>query len=244
MSAISLPANATRFNSATPRRIIRTCEPLLCCDEVWEAAYLRFETPREEIQKFKSRLTKLGCQQWDPRAEIVEIFCGRGQGLTALTELGFNRLEGCDLSQRLLEECEHPAQLYVADCRKLPFPDASRDIIIVQGGLHHLPDWKHDLPRVLSEVRRVLRPGGRFVAVEPWRTPFLTAVHFLARQSWMRALSSKADALQIMTDREAVTYFPWLAAGPEILPMFQAQFDTERCWRAWGKLMYVGRVPN
>ncbi len=225
----------------TSPEIIRTCQPSLCCDEIWESAYLRFETPREEIEKFKTRLLKLGCQDWEKNAEIVEIFCGRGHGLTAIAELGFTRLEGCDLSQRLLECCEFPARLYVADCRQLPFEDSSRDIFIVQGGLHHLPSLKTDLPQVLAEVRRVLRPGGRFVVVEPWLTPFLSCVHFLAKQRIVRRLSKKIDALQVMIEREATTYFAWLAASREVESFLKLNFATEKYCTGFGKLMFVGR---
>src|ERR1700747_1697627 len=68
----------------------------------WEAAYLRFETPEEEIQKFVARLHRLGARQWPRDAEIVELFCGRGNGLIALQRLGFTRLEGVDFSPRLV----------------------------------------------------------------------------------------------------------------------------------------------
>jgi len=47
----------------------------------WEAAYLRFESPEEEIRKFVRRLTRLGAPQWPRDAEIVELFCGRGNGV-------------------------------------------------------------------------------------------------------------------------------------------------------------------
>src|SRR5258708_35962693 len=105
----------------------------------WEAAYLRFETPEQEIQKFIARLTRLGAPQWPRDAEIVELFCGRGNGLIALDRLGFTRIEGVDLSPRLIAQFKGPAKCTVADCRKLPFADRSKDILIVQGGLHHLP---------------------------------------------------------------------------------------------------------
>ncbi|MGH9741336.1 MAG: hypothetical protein ACRD51_03190, partial [Candidatus Acidiferrum sp.] len=62
----------------------------------WEAAYLRFETPQEEVQKFLNRLTRLGAAEWPRDAEIVELFCGRGSGLLALARLGFTHLEGVD----------------------------------------------------------------------------------------------------------------------------------------------------
>ena len=59
----------------------------------WESAYLRFETPEEEIGKFIGRLNRLGAAQWPRGTEIVELFCGRGNGLIALERLGFTRLK-------------------------------------------------------------------------------------------------------------------------------------------------------
>src|SRR5712692_72481 len=111
----------------------------------WEAAYLRFETPEQEIHKFVSRLRKLGADQWPRDAEIVELFCGRGNGLSALESLGFTRLEGVDLSPRLIAQYRGPAKCVVGDCRQLPFADRSKDVLIVQGGLHHLSTLLDDL---------------------------------------------------------------------------------------------------
>jgi hypothetical protein len=60
----------------------------------WEAAYLAFETPEQEVAKFVSRLRKLGAHDWPKDSQIVELFCGRGSGLVALHRLGFTRIEG------------------------------------------------------------------------------------------------------------------------------------------------------
>ncbi len=50
---------------------------------------------------------------------------------------------------------------------ELPFEAESFDAIYSQGCVHH---W---VTRVaMPECHRVLRPGGRFAAVEPWRAPF------------------------------------------------------------------------
>lgn len=206
----------------------------------WEAAYLRFETREEEVQKFLRRLRKLGAMEWPRDAEVVEIFCGRGNGLVALKHLGFERLEGVDYSSALLANYAGPAKCVLADCRALPFPDASRDIVIVQGGLHHLQTLPGDLERVVKEVRRVLRPGGRFMVVEPWRTPFLRFVHWvgsfrLARQAW-----DKLDALETMTELEWVTYDQWLRQPTMVLECLETDFAAERNIVGWGKLMWVG----
>ena len=56
-------------------------------DNPWEAAYLAFETPEQEINKFVGRLMKLGAQHWPRDAQIVELFCGRGNGLQALQRM-------------------------------------------------------------------------------------------------------------------------------------------------------------
>jgi SAM-dependent methyltransferase len=73
-------------------------------EDPWEAAYLKYETQNEEIRKFYARLLKLGARGWRRDSRIVELFCGRGNGLYALQELGFTHVEGADLSPRLVAE--------------------------------------------------------------------------------------------------------------------------------------------
>src|SRR5882757_8871403 len=116
----------------------------------WEEAYLRFESPEEEILKF------MDATKWPRNARIVELFCGRGSGLRALHQLGFREVEGIDLSPSLAAEYAGPGKILVGDCRRLPFEKASKDIPIVQGGLHHLPLLPDDLDRALAEGVRVL----------------------------------------------------------------------------------------
>lgn len=207
----------------------------------WEAAYQRFETPDQEIRKFQKRLRQMGALDWPRDAEIVEIFCGRGNGLKALTGLGFSRLEGVDLSPALLARYSGPARCVVADCRRLSFPDASRDVLIVQGGLHHLPNLPDDLTQTLDEVVRVLRPGGRFMVVEPWRTPFLTAVHAISFFPPFRRAWGKLDAFATMTELERDTYERWLARPTQLLPLIESRFEVERRIISFGKLRFLGR---
>jgi 2-polyprenyl-3-methyl-5-hydroxy-6-metoxy-1,4-benzoquinol methylase len=73
-------------------------------NDPWEAAYIRFETPEQEVRKFIGRLKFMDAMKWRRNAKIVELFCGRGSGLRALHQLGFNQVEGIDLSRSLIAE--------------------------------------------------------------------------------------------------------------------------------------------
>lgn len=212
-------------------------------DEEWESAYQAFETPQEEITKFTKRLTVLGAGQWPKQAEVVELFCGRGNGLVALEQYGFTSVEGVDLSEALLKEYTGRARLYAGDCRALQFKDNSKDIVLVQGGLHHLPALPEDLEKVFLEVQRILRPGGCFVFVEPWQTPFLTIVHLACSISVLTSCWPKLKALHDMIEGEKETYFHWLGQKKVITSLLDEFFVQEKRTARFGKLLYVG-VPR
>ncbi len=209
-------------------------------DSAWEDAYERFETPAQEIAKFTRRLKSFGAQTWPRDARIVELFCGRGNGLVTLERLGFTSLAGVDLSPALVAAYRGAAQCHVADCRHLPFADASQDILIVQGGLHHLLCLPDDLDAVLAEARRVLVPGGKLVVVEPWRTPFLDFVHRVCAWPVARRLWPRLDAMYTMIIHELATYDQWLDRPAEILRQFETHFEIERRDIGWGKLRLLG----
>ena len=65
-----------------------------------------------------------------------------------------------------------PADAYAAvDAEALPFDDGQFDAVYSQVVLYRLPDPA----RALSEIRRVLVPGGRYLGIErasPWAPPF------------------------------------------------------------------------
>lgn len=207
----------------------------------WETAYARFETPAQEIRKFTRRLGKLGAANWPRDADVVELFCGRGNGLHALSNLGFKRIEGVDLSPSLVAQYQGPARLYVGDCRQLPFAARSKDIVIVQGGLHHLTSLPQDLEQTLAETSRILREHGLLAVVEPWLTPFLAMVHRVCRSKITRRMIPKIDAFATMVEFEGEIYTRWLAQPESILSLFTRFFHEEFHSIGWGKCLYVGR---
>jgi len=214
--------------------------PAAAGDDAWERAYMRFQSPAQEVRKFVRRLRKLGARSWPRNAAVLELFCGRGNGLRALEHLGFTNVTGVDLSPTLAARYQGPARVLVHDCRQLPFPADSYDVAVVHGGLHHLPVIPDDLARTLAEVWRVLRPGGRFLVVEPWRTPFLDFFHFLTRRRVIRRLWPKLDAYETMQEHEADTFEQWISAPAVILGLLRERFDPIVCSTGWGKLHFVG----
>lgn len=215
-------------------------EGISCCNKRWEDAYNLFETEDEEIQKFHKRLNFLGAKHWDRDAKIVDLFCGSGRNLTCLERMGFKNLHGVDLSPCLLNRYSGSAQLYVGDATCLEFPDSWADIVIVQGGLHHLPTLPADLEKCLNQIQRVLKPGGLFVMVEPWLTPFLILAHWCCEQKSLRKLSKKLNSLAIMIEEEKKTYFSWLSMPDQITTQILHRFQKKRLLVRMGKCAFSG----
>jgi ubiquinone/menaquinone biosynthesis C-methylase UbiE len=186
----------------------------------------------------------MGALSWKRECEIVELFCGRGNGLVALAKLGFSRIEGVDLSPSLLSQYTGPARCHAADCRALPFDDGTKDMIIIQGGLHHLQTLPSDLERCLNEMHRVLKTNGKVLIVEPWLTPFLSFVHWVCGRKMARRLFSKIDALATMIEHERETYHQWLKQSGSVLNTLDRYFVLEHSVCRWGKLMFAGRKHN
>jgi SAM-dependent methyltransferase len=233
----------TRFGSGPvgAQSVVHWEAGAVCEDEAWEATYERFETPEEEIRKFLRRYRRLGIDALPRSSQVVELFCGRGNGIVALERMGFRSLEGVDLSAGLAARYRGPAQLYVGDCRQLRFEADSKDLVVIQGGLHHLPSLPDDIERVFGEINRILRAAGRVAIVEPWLTLFLRVVHAAYANRMVRRLWPKLDALASMNEREEVTYNAWLAQPQLVRRLLVESFVPERHFERFGKLLFLGR---
>lgn len=97
-----------------------------------------------------------------PRA-ILEVGCGTGAFAERMTaDNPGATVIATDQSERFVElTADRGVDARLADVQDLPFADASFDLVAAMWMLYHVPD----LERGLAEVRRVLRPGGRFLAV-------------------------------------------------------------------------------
>ncbi len=100
----------------------------------------------------------------DGRLHILDIGCGTGAMLDELAPFG--PVVGADFSPEALQFCVTRgvgANLARADVRRLPFADASFDVVTAMDIVEHIDDDK----AASCEIFRVLRPGGRLLVTVP-----------------------------------------------------------------------------
>ena len=110
-----------------------------------------------------------------PRAgdAVLDVGCGTGTlAIAAARRAGdTGSVCGIDASPEMIARATTkarkagvPVDFRVAAVEALPFPDARFDLVLSTLMLHHLPRAAREA--ALSEARRVLRPGGRLLAVD------------------------------------------------------------------------------
>jgi demethylmenaquinone methyltransferase/2-methoxy-6-polyprenyl-1,4-benzoquinol methylase len=153
-------------------------------------------------------------------ARVLDICCGTGDLALALSQASSGVVMGCDFCHPMLVAARGKSArrragiaLFEADALRLPFGDASLDLITVAFGFRNLANYEAGL----TEMRRVLRPGGMAAILEFSRPPnrlFAGLYHFYSRRilPWIGgALSGSRDAYRYLP--ESVGKFP---TAPEL----------------------------
>lgn len=147
------------FDRIAPRYDLLNRVMTMQVDQAWRRVLLRALSPRSG-----ERLLDLCAGTMD----VAHLASKRAPGLTVLA---------ADFSHAMLERGVKKTGLPAsqADALRLPFKDASFDIITVTFGARNLDSWE----RGLAEMARVLRPGGRLGVLEFFRSESTTsrAVH-------------------------------------------------------------------
>ncbi len=122
----------------------------------------RFFQKQVEFRNFQS----LGLTEQNK--DILEIGCGSGYGAVLLSTLQPKSYIGVDL---MPEQIALTGQWHLSgyefklmdasDMKEIP--SQSRDIIVIFGILHHIPEWR----KVIRECRRILIRGGKLFVEEP-----------------------------------------------------------------------------
>jgi ubiquinone/menaquinone biosynthesis C-methylase UbiE len=132
-----------------------------------------------QIMKARSRIVP------DASGDVLELGCGGGINMAFYDPAKIKSLSGVDPSPALLERSREAAQAIglEADIRggigeALPFPDARFDTVLITFTLCSVENQA----QVLSEMRRVLRPGGKALFLEHGGAPDASV------QKWQRRI--------------------------------------------------------
>ncbi|WIM04668.1 MAG: class I SAM-dependent methyltransferase [Candidatus Nitricoxidivorans perseverans] len=139
----------------------------------------------------------------------VDLAGGTGD-VARLLAGGGRRVIVCDPSLSMMEEGKKrggPVEWLAGEAEKLPFADASVDLLTIAFGLRNATS----LTAALAEIRRVLKPGGRFVCLEfsrPlfWLAPFYDLYSFLVIPRLGAAVAREPAAYQYLV--ESIRRFP------------------------------------
>jgi len=105
--------------------------------------------------------------------DVLEVGCGSGYGAELLNNLAPHSYHGVDAMPEQIELARQRlpgVEFFVQDAaERLSTADASKDVVVIFGALHHISLW----PLVIRECARVLRPGGELYLEEPDRLAIL-----------------------------------------------------------------------
>ncbi|HOU54195.1 MAG TPA: class I SAM-dependent methyltransferase [Myxococcota bacterium] len=116
-----------------------------------------------------------------PDSEVLDVGCATGGMMRFLS--GEGRFTGLDRSEVAagIARQRTGCPVVVGDATAMPFPDARFDGVMAMDVLEHIEDDRS----ALREIRRVLRPGGPFLASVPCH-PWLFSTHDRALQHLRR----------------------------------------------------------
>ncbi len=118
---------------------------------------------------------------WRGDEVVLDVGCGSGMLLNgAAARLTSGKALGIDIwakhsgggnldllySQAKAENVADRISFQEADARKMPFEDGSFDVVLSSWALHHIALSSQDFGDAVSEMMRVLKPGGRMVVLD------------------------------------------------------------------------------
>jgi SAM-dependent methyltransferase len=120
--------------------------------------------------------------------DVLEIGCGTGVHARLIAEAGA-RLSAVDLTptaveltRKRLELAGLDADVREADAEQLPYDDDSFDFVWSWGVIHH----SESTDRVIQEIARVLRPGGRLALMVYHRNSLTFWLNYIAYRGVVR----------------------------------------------------------
>ena len=210
--------------------------------EQWRAAYrqARLSFWHDDAVTMTRRLSKMGMDRLPPSARILDIGCGGGRLLAHMSANGFRDCWGIEADKALVLRSPQKNRIVVGSATELPWRGESFDGVLIMAVLHHLGGLQQ-LSACVSEVRRVLRPGGFIAYCEPADTIMRRALTCLLL-SPMAGLSSFARSKRQMVIEERDRLAWWLSIERDVPDLLaKAEFAGIRVRRESLKTYVVAR---
>lgn len=205
----------------------------------------------EGLTEAEARLLGDPRDLWDAR--VLEVGCGAGQCGRWLRAQGVREVVAFDLSLRQLQHSRridgqtgYALATVQADAQRLPFADASFDVLFSSFGAFPFVASADD---ALAEAARVLRPGGRLVfsVTHPvrWSFPDDPTEHgFTVQQSYFdrRAYVEEDEDGNAVYVEHHHTVGDWVRgiarAGLVLKDLVEPEWpeDNDRVWGGWGPI--------
>jgi len=198
---------------------------------------------------WKRQTVRLALAGAPPNARVLDLCCGSGDLCFLAEEQGADAVFGADFTLPMLAVAKRRRaegrrrsrpgrmsgrrgpQFIQADALRLPFPDGSFEVLTIGYGLRNVAD----IPAALSEMRRVLAPGGRAVVLD-----FGKPDRALPAALYRAYLGTVMPAVGWIFHRDPQTY----AYIPASLERYPAQRGVESLMRSagFGEVRYEERL--
>ena len=127
-------------------------------------------TRNREIEAIRRLLDHAGTLRGSSAKDVIDIGCGNGYLLETLRkQQPAETLTGIEYTPEFVEIAKarkvENCSIIHGDVRALPFPDASFDVAITERCVINVMDTA-DQARALTEIARIIRPGGYFICIE------------------------------------------------------------------------------
>lgn len=125
-----------------------------------------------EEQKRKIQVWKILCDQFFSKyipenAVVLDPAAGYCEFINLITIKGNGKRIACDLNTEMPQHAADNVETHVCSADDLSFlDDSSVDVVFISNFLEHLKD-KDSVMTFIKEIHRVLKPGGKFLAMQP-----------------------------------------------------------------------------
>lgn len=183
-------------------------------------------------------------QRWvAPDATLVDLAAG---GCEFVNAIRARERYAVDLNPAVAEAAEPGVTALVCPAEAVPLADASVDVVFVSNFFEHVD--RPTILAVLVEARRLLRPGGRLLVLQP-------NIRFCAKDYWMffdhvtpvddRALAEAMALAGLRVVHQVTRFLPYTSKSrlPQTPLLIKTYLRVPLAWRVLGQQSFVVAEP-